>query len=180
VQSILFGAERRGALVMTFTRTSDESIRERSQVCGAWTTTTWTGKKEHRKDVAELMLAHGIPYVATTSASYLMTLYYKVKRAKDLESFRYIEILSPCPPGWRHPMDETVKIGKLAVQTGMWILYECDDRHFRLTGFSKAIAEGRRKMKNVEEYLFAQERFSHLSEGDIAKLRSISRKGGHV
>jgi len=138
---------------------------------GAWTTTTWSGKKEHRKDVAELLISHEVPYVATASAGYLSDLYQKVKKAKKMEGFRYIEILSPCPPGWRYPMEKTVEIGRLAVETGMWILYEYEEGHFRLTGVSRAIAEGRRRMKDIGEYLFAQGRFAHLSDGDVVKIR---------
>ncbi len=138
---------------------------------GAWTTTTWAGKTEHRKDVSEIMLAHGIPYVATASTGYLKDLYEKVKKAKEIKGFRYIEILAPCPPGWRFPMDKTVHMGKLAVESGMWILLESVNGRFRFTGVSRAIAEGKRKMRDLEEYLISQERFSHLSKKEIDEIR---------
>ena len=144
---------------------------------GAWTTTTWSGKKEHRKDVAELMIAHDIPYVATASAGYLTDLYRKVRKAKNMDGFRYIEILSPCPPGWKFPMDRTVEIGRLAVETGMWVLYEYENGEFRLTGASRAIAEGRRKRRGVEEYLLSQGRFSHLTHEDVETIEKyVERK----
>jgi pyruvate ferredoxin oxidoreductase beta subunit len=144
---------------------------------GAWTTTTWTGKKEHKKDVAELMLAHGIPYVATASTGYLKDLYEKVKKAKKIKGFRYIEILAPCPPGWRFPMDKTVMMGRLAVETGMWILFESVNGKTRLTGVSNQIALGRRKMKDVREYIKLQGRFDHLDENEIAEIENyIERK----
>ncbi|MBE8539671.1 3-methyl-2-oxobutanoate dehydrogenase subunit beta [Geoglobus acetivorans] len=138
---------------------------------GAWTTTTWSGKKEHRKDVAEMMIAHDIPYVATASAGYLTDLYKKIRKAKNVKGFRYVEILAPCPPGWKYPMDRTVEMGRMAVETGMWILYEYENGEFRLTGLSKAIAEGKRELKDVEEYLLAQGRFAHLSQKDIGAIR---------
>ncbi len=138
---------------------------------GAWTTTTWKGKREHKKDVSELMLAHGIPYVATASVGYLRDLYEKVKRARKIRGFRYIEILAPCPPGWRFPMDKTIQMGKLAVESGMWILFESIEGEFRFTGVSKSIAEGRRKMKDLEEYLLSQGRFSHLTAEEIDEIR---------
>jgi pyruvate ferredoxin oxidoreductase beta subunit len=144
---------------------------------GAWTTTTVKGKKEHKKDVSELMLAHGIPYVATASVGYLKDLYEKVRRAREIEGFRYIEILSPCPPGWRFPMDKTIQVGKLAVESGMWILFESINGEFRFTGVSKSIAEGRRKMKDLELYLLSQGRFSHLKAEDIEEIRKyVARK----
>ncbi len=130
---------------------------------GAWTTTTWSGKKEHRKDVAELMISHGASYVATASAGYLLDLYRKVRKAAKMSGFRYIEILTSCPPGWKFPADRTVEIGKLAVETGMWILYEYENGQLKLTGVSKAIAEGRRKMRDVADYILAQGRFTHSS-----------------
>jgi pyruvate ferredoxin oxidoreductase beta subunit len=144
---------------------------------GAWTTTTWKGKREHKKDVSELMLAHGIPYVATASIGYLKDLYEKVRRAREMRGFRYIEILSPCPPGWRFPMDKTIQLGKLAVESGMWILFESINGEFRFTGVSKSIAEGRRKMKDLEGYLLSQGRFSHLKAEEIEEIRKyVGRK----
>lgn len=142
---------------------------------GAWTTTTQGGKKEHRKDVAELMVSHEIPYVATASAGYLTDLYRKVRKAKRKSGFRYVEILTPCPPGWKFPASRTVEIGRLAVKSGMWILYEYEDGEFRLTGVSRAIAEGKREMADVEDYLLSQGRFSHLSRNDLEKIREHVR-----
>ncbi len=137
---------------------------------GAWTTTTWKGKEEHRKDMTEIMLAHGIPYVASASVGYLNDLYDKVKKAKDIEGFRFIEIHAPCPPGWRFPMEMTVKVARLAVETGMWILFEYDGE-FRFTGLSKAIARRKRDPKDIEEYLSIQGRFSHLGKEEIEEIR---------
>ncbi len=142
---------------------------------GAWTTTTQGGKREHRKDVAELMMSHGVPYVATASAGYLTDLYAKVRKAKRKRGFRYIEILTPCPPGWKFPASRTVEIGRLAVETGMWLLYECEYGEIRLTGVSRAIAEGKTEMKDLEEYLLAQGRFSQLSRNDMEKIREYVR-----
>ncbi|WP_456477863.1 3-methyl-2-oxobutanoate dehydrogenase subunit beta [Geoglobus ahangari] len=143
---------------------------------GAWTTTTWSGKKEHRKDVAELMVAQDVTYVATASAGYLTDLFRKVRKARKKEGFRYIEILTPCPPGWKYPMDRTVEMGRLAVETGMWILYEYENGEIRLTGMSRAIAGGKRKLRDVEEYLLPQGRFAHLSREDIDVIRSYVEK----
>ncbi len=137
---------------------------------GAWTNTTIKGKKEHRKDIPEILLSHGIPYLATASSGYLRDLYKKVKKALEFEGFRYIEILTPCPSGWKFPMNKTVEIGKLAVETGLWILYEAEYGKIRFTGISKAIAEGKKEMRNIRDYLKAQGRFANLSEDDIAEI----------
>ncbi len=138
---------------------------------GAWTTTTVHGKREHRKDVAELMVAHGVPYVATASSGHLDDLYRKIRKAKSIEGFRYIEILSPCPPGWKYSMERTVEIARLAVETGMWILYEYENGILKFTGVSKAIADGKKRMKDVEEYLLLQGRFAHLNAEEIQEIR---------
>jgi pyruvate ferredoxin oxidoreductase beta subunit len=143
---------------------------------GAWTTTTVGGKREHRKDVAEILLAHNVSYLATASAGYLRDLYKKVRRAREIEGFRYIEILAPCPPGWRFPMDKTVEVGRLAVETGMWILYEAVEGEVKFTGVSKLIAEGKRELRDVREYLRIQGRFRNLSEEDIAEIERYNNE----
>ena len=76
---------------------------------GAWTTTTPTGKREHKKDVPMIMAAHGIPYVATAIPSYPMDFIKKLRKAKEMKGTKYIHILSPCPTGWRYPGSKTVE-----------------------------------------------------------------------
>ncbi len=137
---------------------------------GAWTTTTWTGKREFKKDVPMIMAAHGIPYVATASAAYPLDLFDKVRKAKKIRGTRYIHIHTPCPPGWRIPDNKTVEVGKLAVQTGMWILYEIEHGEFKLSPPSRPLLNKARR-KPVELYLRMQGRFSHLSEEDIKKIQ---------
>ncbi|PKK81615.1 MAG: 2-ketoisovalerate ferredoxin oxidoreductase [Thermoplasmata archaeon HGW-Thermoplasmata-2] len=129
---------------------------------GASTTTTWTGKLEHNKDLAEIMMAHHIPYVASACVSYPDDLYAKVEKAKKIKGFKYIEILAPCPPGWRFPMENMIDLGRQAVETGMWALYEVEDDKMTFTGPSKGILDGARERKPVLEYLQGQGRFSHL------------------
>ncbi|MFN7106445.1 MAG: 3-methyl-2-oxobutanoate dehydrogenase subunit beta, partial [Pyrobaculum sp.] len=93
----------------------------------AWTATTPSGKRERKKDVALLMMAHGVPYVATANIAYPQDFYRKLKRAAEIEGFRFIHLYAPCPPGWRHDPSKTVEVAKLAVETGMWILWEYDN-----------------------------------------------------
>ncbi|AGK60886.1 Pyruvate:ferredoxin oxidoreductase-related 2-oxoacid:ferredoxin oxidoreductase, beta subunit [Archaeoglobus sulfaticallidus PM70-1] len=143
---------------------------------GAWTNTTVSGKREHRKDVAEILITHDVPYVATASAGYLRDLYSKVRKARKIKGFRYIEILAPCPPGWRFPMDRTVEVGRLAVETGMWILYEHIHGEFRFTGLSRSIVEGKRKLRDLRDYLRIQGRFSNLSDEEIDEIEKFTQK----
>ena len=137
---------------------------------GAWTTTTPTGKREHKKDVPMIMAAHGIPYVATAIPSYPMDLIRKLRKAKEIKGTKYIHILSPCPTGWRYPGSKTVEIGKLAVETGLWALYEVENGVFKLSPPSARLLD-KEKRKPVEAYLKAQGRFRHLTDEDIAEIQ---------
>jgi pyruvate ferredoxin oxidoreductase beta subunit len=99
---------------------------------GAWTTTTPSGKKERKKDMPLIMAAHRIPYVATACPSYPIDLINKLRKAKEIKGTKYIHILAPCPTGWRYDTSKTVELGRLAVQTGLWTLYEIEYGKFKL------------------------------------------------
>jgi pyruvate ferredoxin oxidoreductase beta subunit len=129
---------------------------------GAWTTTTWTGKREGKKDLPAIMRAHGLPYMATASPSFPEDLYQKVRKAMSIRGPKYIEIYAPCPPGWRFPMEKMVEMGRIAVDTGALALYEYEDGKLSFNLKSKSILEKRSELKPVEEYLKLQGRFAHL------------------
>jgi len=140
--------------------------RSGSTPYGAWTTTTPTGKKRHKKNLPLIMAAHGIPYVATACVSYPQDLITKLRKAKEMKGTKYVQILAPCPPGWRFPTDKTVEMGRLAVRTGMWALFEIENGNFALSGPSAALIE-KAKRKPVEEYLRMQGRFRSLTREDV-------------
>ena len=129
---------------------------------GAWTTTTWTGKTEGKKDLPAIMRAHGVPYMATAVPSYPEDLFQKVRKAMSIKGPKYIEILAPCPPGWRYPMEKTVEMGRLAVETGAWALYEYENGQLSFNLKSKSILERKSEPKPIEEYLKLQGRFNGL------------------
>ncbi|BDB98487.1 3-methyl-2-oxobutanoate dehydrogenase subunit beta [Saccharolobus caldissimus] len=135
---------------------------------GAWTTTTPAGKREFKKPLPFIMMEHKIPYVATASIAYPFDYQEKVKKAKGIQGFRYIHLLSPCPPGWRFDSKYTIEVAKLAVETGVWPLFEVINGEFRLTSVSKTLLE---KRKPVIEYLKLQGRFAKLSEEDIKVIQ---------
>jgi pyruvate ferredoxin oxidoreductase beta subunit len=137
---------------------------------GAWTTTTPKGKRQHKKDMVAIMAAHHIPYVATASPSYPLDFISKLKKAKEIKGTRYIHVLAPCSPGWRFPTEKTIEMGRLAVQTGMWALYEIERGKFRLNSPSAALIE-KSNRKPVELYLKAQGRFNNLTNEDIAEIQ---------
>jgi pyruvate ferredoxin oxidoreductase beta subunit len=137
---------------------------------GAWTTTTPFGKKERKKDMPLIMAAHKIPYVATACTSYPVDFVAKLRKAKDIRGTKYIHLLAPCPTGWRYDTSKTVEMGRLAVQTGMWVLYEIEDGRFRLSSPSDRLVDKSRR-KPVEEYLALQGRFRGLSEEDTERIQ---------
>ena len=137
---------------------------------GAWTTTTPTGKRQRKKDMAFIMAAHRIPYVATACPSYPMDFINKVRKAKEIEGSKFIHLLAPCPTGWRYDTSKTVEMGRLAVQTGMWVLFEIEYGKFKLNPPSDRLVD-KAKRKPVKEYLALQGRFRTLKEGDIEKIQ---------
>ncbi|UCC28676.1 MAG: pyruvate synthase subunit beta, partial [Candidatus Bathyarchaeota archaeon] len=134
--------------------------RSGSTPYGAWTTTTPTGKKQHKKDVPLVIAAHDIPYVATACISYPLDFISKLRKAKEIKGPKYIQILTPCPPGWRFATEKTLETGRLAVQTGMWALFEVEHGEFQLSRPSSRLLD-KSKRKSIEEYLKSQGRFRH-------------------
>jgi pyruvate ferredoxin oxidoreductase beta subunit len=141
----------------------------------AWTTTTVGGKTEFRKEMGEIVMAHHIPYVAQACISYPEDLYNKVKKAKSIKGPKYVEILAPCPPGWRFSMERTVEMGILAVETGAWALYECENDKMTFNGRSKLLLEKKIERKPIEEWIKYQGRFRHLfqPEKDTKRIEAI-------
>jgi pyruvate ferredoxin oxidoreductase beta subunit len=137
---------------------------------GARTSTTPIyGKTQPKKNVPKIMAAHDIPYVATCSVGYPQDIYEKFLKAKEIRGrgLRYIQILCPCPPGWQHATEETIEIGKLAVETGFWPLYEQIDGKMILSPPSKKLLD-KANRKNIREYLQKQGRFRHFTEVEYA------------
>jgi len=137
---------------------------------GAWTTTTPLGKKQRKKDMPLIMAAHRIPYVATACTSYPMDFVSKLRKARGIKGTKYIHLLAPCPTGWRYDTSKTVEMGRLAVQTGMWVLYEIEDGKFRLNSPSDRLVE-KSKRKPIKEYFASQGRFRGLVEDDAGKIQ---------
>ncbi|AFH42316.1 3-methyl-2-oxobutanoate dehydrogenase subunit beta [Fervidicoccus fontis] len=147
--------------------------RSSSTPIKAWTTTTPVyGKSEPKKDVARIMIAHNVPYVATASIAYPQDLYQKLKKAQEIRGFRFIQLHSPCPVGWRFDASKTVEVARLAVETGMWILYEYFDNKLRVSGPSMpVIKEG--KIKPIEDYIKIQRRFSNINGEGILEIQRM-------
>ncbi len=133
---------------------------------GAWTMSTpgASGSARPKKDLDTIVLAHHIPYFATATPAYPEDMVRKFAKAKAVKGFRFIHILSPCPPGWKSDPMDTVKLSRLAVQTGLFRLYEVENGQTRL---NMPVA----KRKSVEEYLKAQGRFKNMPTDEVADLQ---------
>jgi pyruvate ferredoxin oxidoreductase beta subunit len=123
------------------------------------------GKKAWKKNVAEIMVAHNVPYVATACHSYPLDFMNKVKKAAKVKGPSYIHCLSVCPTGWRLPPEQCITAGRLAVQTGIFPLYEVEDGKYRIT------VEMPEKLRPAEDYLKIQGRFRHLSADEITVIQ---------
>ncbi len=135
-------------------------------------TTPVLGKQQNSKNIAAIMEAHGIPYVATASASYPLDLHDKVRKARTIRGTRFIHVFTPCPPGWSFPFNNTISIGKLAVETGWVILYEVEDGIFRFTSASESIAQ-RGTLRPLREYVAKQGRFKNITEEQVKELQDL-------
>jgi len=138
---------------------------------GAFTTTTPVIPKEQpKKDFIQIMEAHHPAYLATTCSSYPGDLYNKFVKAKGIKGTRFVHLAIPCPAGWIFPTKDTIKIGRLAVETGVVALYEVEHDVFQLTGKTLSIARSGRK-RPVEEYLKLQGRFKKMLPEQIESFQ---------
>ena len=130
------------------------------------------GKTEKKKDLPEIVAAHGIPYVATASVAYLQDLKKKVKKAMTIHGSRYIQIDTPCPSAWSFASHLTLEIGRLGVNCGLVPLFEIEN----------GSVSNVRKLKSklpVSDYLKSQKRYRHLFDNQagrqqLQKLQAIA------
>jgi len=144
---------------------------------GSFTTTTPTGKRQPKKNMALLMLEHNIPYVATATVAYPGDLYDKVVKAKNTPGMKYIEILAPCYLGWQFDMHETVRMSRMAVRSGAWLLWEAENGKISFNNPSSLIINGKKTADPVDEYLMQQGRFKRLLKGSDAESRIAEIQG---
>lgn len=141
---------------------------------GASTTTSPNGsgsfgEDKPKKDMPMIMAAHGIPYVATASIAYPEDFVNKVKKAAEIKGPAYIHLHQPCTTGWGFASEKTIEMGRLAVETGSWILYEVENGEFNITYRPD-------ERKPVKEYLAPQKRFKHLDDEHIEKIQKYVDK----
>ncbi len=116
------------------------------------------GKQGKKKPISKIVAAHDIAYTATATIAHPKDLKTKIKKALESEGPSFVQIFSPCPTGWRFPSELSVKLSKMAVDTGIFVLWELEGGNFdniRITYKPK-------ERKPVEEYFKLQGRFRHL------------------
>jgi pyruvate ferredoxin oxidoreductase beta subunit len=148
--------------------------RSSSTPFGASTTTSPAGKVKMgqmtwKKNMPAIAAAHNIPYVATACPSYPIDLVQKVKKAANKEGPAYLHILSVCPTGWRSAPDLSIRLGRLAAETGVFPLYEIEDGQYRLTIDFPAL-------RPIRDYIKLQGRFRHLTDDMINAIEKRIHK----
>jgi pyruvate ferredoxin oxidoreductase beta subunit len=142
--------------------------RSSSTPFGAATTTSPAGKAKMgqitwKKNMPAIAVAHNIPYVATACPSYPIDLIHKVRKAADTPGAAYVHILSVCPTGWRTAPELSIKLGRMAVETGAFPLYEVVNGRYHLSmDFPK--------LRPMKEYVKIQGRFRHLTDNMIEEI----------
>jgi pyruvate ferredoxin oxidoreductase beta subunit len=132
------------------------------------------------KSVPLIAMAHEIPYVATATVADLRDLEHKVEKAMSIRGARYLHVLVPCPLGWGSASKDTIRVARLAQESGLFPVFEAE--HGEVTSVSPI-----RRQVPVREYLQLQKRFGHLfgehpREDVIARIqagadRNITRFG---
>jgi pyruvate ferredoxin oxidoreductase beta subunit len=144
--------------------------RSSSTPYGATTTTSPPGKAgigqiTWKKNIPAIAAAHNVPYVATACPSYPFDLMNKVKKGAAIPGPAYLHVLSVCPTGWRCAPDLTIRVGRLAVETGIFPLYEVEHDQYRLSIDLP-------QLKPIQDYLKLQARFRHLSPGVVGEIQN--------
>jgi pyruvate ferredoxin oxidoreductase beta subunit len=132
---------------------------------GAWTTTTpigvaSPGKIGPKKDLIAFALAHHVDYAATASTAYWSDFITKVQKAAEVNGPALVHAIAPCPLGWRFKTEQTIQMGRLAVQTHYFPLYEVVRGKYKLSVNPH--------LEPLETFLRMQGRFSHLFQPQYA------------
>jgi len=117
------------------------------------------GKKQFPKDLTKIMVAHNIPYVAQSSVGFPEDLISKVEKASEISGPKFLNVLMPCQLGWGFPADLAPEMGRLAVETNFWPLYEVENGKYKVNYKPQ-------NRKPISNWLKLQKRFSHLSNKD--------------
>ncbi len=135
---------------------------------GARTTTTPVGSKvqgnrSFKKNMFEIVAAHGITYAATASVGYLPDFLNKVEKASKIQGTKYIHVIAPCPTGWGIKTENCIEVAKEVVDCGLWYLAEFENGEFKLNKRPK-------EFTRIDSYIKRQGRFKHMTDEDIENV----------
>lgn len=135
---------------------------------GARTTTTPVGSKvqgnrSFKKNMFEIVAAHGITYAATASVGYLPDFLNKVEKASKIQGTKYIHVIAPCPTGWGIKNEDCIEVAKEVVDCGLWYLAEFENGEFKLNKRPK-------EFTRIDSYIKRQGRFKHMTDEDIENV----------
>jgi len=140
--------------------------RSSSTPFGAWTTTTPSGNRIIKKDLIEILRSHRSAYVATAVVTYPEDFQMKFEKARSIKGFRFLNVLSVCPPGWRIDSQEGIHVSRMAVESGIFPLVETDEEgKLRLTYHPEHLIP-------VKDYIRAQGRFKSMTDSQIADVQA--------
>lgn len=174
---MLSGAAERGERIIVICYDNEGYMntgiqRSSTTPFGAWTNTSPIGKVQHGKAqnskyMPLIMVFHNIPYVATASPAYLEDYAQKLTKALNVkDGMSYIHLLTPCPIGWRFPIDRGIEVAQSAVETNYFPLWECEQGKLHITEEIKA-------PKPIGEFTKMMGRFSHLNTGEVQQLQRL-------
>jgi pyruvate/2-oxoacid:ferredoxin oxidoreductase beta subunit len=134
--------------------------RSSATPAGGWTTTTPDSapKSQRKKNIVEIMAAHRIPYTATACIGAPEDFKNKLKKAKDIKGSRFIHLFASCPTGWRHASELSIEVGREAIRSRVFPLYEVfNGETWQLSPMPDKTS--------VDAYLKHQGRFKKMSAG---------------
>ena len=141
---------------------------------GVKTTTTPGGKNKFledkpKKNLMSIAAAHDIPYAATATIAHWSDFFNKLEKARNVKGPSYLQVFCPCPTGWGCGTEQTIEIARLAVQTGIWPLYEIENGKYKIT---KKVT----KFEPIQDYVNQQSRYRELSKDDIQVMEKMRDK----
>ncbi|MDI6738753.1 MAG: pyruvate synthase subunit PorB [Candidatus Edwardsbacteria bacterium] len=126
---------------------------------------TIPGNRTWKKNMAEIMVAHNLPYVATCCPSYPEDMMNKIKKAREVEGPSYIHCLAVCPTGWRSTSETCIALGRVAHESGFFPLYEVENGVYKIT------VDLPETLTPIKDYLKPQGRFRHLTPDQIEQIQ---------
>lgn len=142
--------------------------RSSATTAGAWTKTTPTGKKENSKNIDFMLLHQSLSYQATASVGNIKDLKKKVEKASKQDGPSFIHVHAPCNTGWKFPANKTITVAKLAIRSGLWLLWEKENGKIKVNQHPV-------DWELIHEYMRLQGRFSKITEDVIEQIKKEAK-----